>query len=55
MAVVIVQLGRTAILDIPTAVLALASAVILIKYRPNSAWLVLAGAPVGAALTFVRG
>src|SRR4029078_11023478 len=31
MAVVVVQLGRTAILDIPTAVLALASAVILIK------------------------
>lgn len=51
MAVVTVELGRTAILDIPTAVLAIASAVILIKYRPNSAWLVLAGGIVGVVLT----
>jgi hypothetical protein len=29
--------------------------VTLIKYRPNSAWLVLAGGVVGAVLTFARG
>jgi len=47
MAVVTVQLGMTAITDATTIVLALASAVLLIRYRVNSAWLVLGGALVG--------
>ncbi|HEY6032649.1 MAG TPA: chromate efflux transporter [Kofleriaceae bacterium] len=50
MAVVTLELGRTAIVDVPTALLAAASAVVLIRWRPNSAWLVLAGAIVGAIL-----
>jgi chromate transporter len=50
MAVVTFQLGRAAIIDIPTIVLAAASAVILIRFRLNSAWLVLAGAIAGAVL-----
>jgi len=48
MAVVTLELGRTAIIDVPTAVLAGASAIVLIRWRPNSAWLVLAGGLIGA-------
>ena len=52
MAVVTVQLGRAAIIDVPTAILAGAAAVVLIRYRLNAAWLVLAGAVVGAVVTY---
>jgi chromate transporter len=48
MAVVTLRLGRAAILDAPTALLAVASAALLIRYRLNSAWLVLGGAAIGA-------
>jgi chromate transporter len=51
MAAVALQLGRTAIVDVPTAILAAAAAVVLLRYRLNSAWLVLGGAAVGAAIT----
>jgi chromate transporter len=49
MAVVAVQLGRAAIVDWITAVLGLACGVLLLRFRVNSAWLVLAGATVGLA------
>lgn len=52
MAVVTLQLGRAAIIDIPTALLAAASAAVLIWFRPNSAWLVLAGGVLGAARSY---
>jgi chromate transporter len=52
MAVVAWQLGRAAIIDIPTALLAAASAIVLIRFRPNSAWLVLAGGAVGTAVSY---
>jgi chromate transporter len=47
MIVVTWQLGRAAIVDVPTSVLAMAAGVALIRFRVNSAWLVLAGAIVG--------
>jgi chromate transporter len=47
MATVTWQLGRAALVDVWTVGLALASAVLLIRYRVNSAWLVLGGALVG--------
>ncbi len=50
MAAVTLALGRSALVDVPTIVLAVASAGLLIRYRINSAWLVLAGAVAGAAL-----
>ncbi|HLL81562.1 MAG TPA: chromate efflux transporter [Longimicrobium sp.] len=53
MAAVTVQLARTALVDPLTLALALASAVLLIRYRVNSAWLVLGGAAVGLARTMV--
>jgi len=51
MGVVTLQLGRTAIIDIPTALLAATSAIVLLRFRLNSAWLVLAGGLVGTALS----
>jgi chromate transporter len=47
MAVVTCTLGRAAIVDVATALLAAASAVLLIRLRLNSAWLVLGGALIG--------
>jgi len=50
MAAVTLHLGRSALIDIPTVVLAAASAIVLIRYKINSAWLVLGGALFGALL-----
>lgn len=47
MAVVAVQLGRSALVDPVAVMLAVASAVALFRYRVNTTWLVLAGAAVG--------
>ena len=47
MFVVTYQLGRTAVVDLTTIVLALISALLLFRWRVNSAWLILAGAIVG--------
>ncbi|HYC92536.1 MAG TPA: chromate transporter [Thermoanaerobaculia bacterium] len=49
MAVVTWQLGRAALVDLTTVALAIASAIVLWRFRLNSAWLVLAGAAVGLA------
>ncbi len=50
MAAVTLQLGRAAVVDLPTAVLALVGLALLLRYRLNSAWLVLAGGLAGVAL-----
>jgi len=55
MAAVSYQLGRSAILDWLTVGLAIASAILLLRFRINSAWLVLGGALVGIAAQFLRG
>src|SRR5918998_939014 len=49
MAAVTWLLGRDAIVDPLTAIIAIAAAVLLIRFRVNSTWLVLAGAIVGLA------
>lgn len=49
MAAVTLQLGQAALVDPFTVAVAVASAVLLIRFRVNSAWLVLAGAAVGMA------
>jgi chromate transporter len=51
MAVVSWQLGRAAIVDIPTAALVLVSLILLLRFRLNSAWLVLGGGLVGIGIT----
>ena len=51
MAAVTLFLARAAIVDVTTMILAASSAFILIRYRVNSAWLVLGGGLVGLAMT----
>lgn len=50
MGVVTFQLARAAIVDFPTACLALLGAAVLLRLRPNATWLVLGGAAAGALL-----
>ena len=50
MAAVTWQLGRVAIVDTTAAALALIALALLLRFRLNSAWLVLGGAAVGALL-----
>jgi chromate transporter len=50
MVVVTWQLGRSALIDVPTILLAVLSAVALLRYRVNSAWLIVAGAVIGIGL-----
>ena len=49
MAAVTVELGRSALVDWLTVVVAAVAAVVLIRFKPNSAWLVAAGALIGIA------
>jgi chromate transporter len=54
MAVVTAQLGRAAIVDLPTAVTAAVAALLLVRFRLNSTWMVLAGAAAGIAAHALR-
>jgi chromate transporter len=49
------DLGRAAIVDVTTVLLALLGAVALIRFRVNSVWIVIAGGVVGASLVGLRG
>ena len=55
MAAVSYQLGRSSIVDWLTISVAVASAVLLLRFRINSAWLVLGGAAIGVAAQLARG
>lgn len=50
MVAVTLELGRAALIDVWTVVLAGSSAVLLLRFRVNSAWLVVGGAVVGVLL-----
>ena len=50
MAVVTFDLGRASLVDVPTLVLAGVSALLLLRFKVNSAWLVISGAVAGALL-----
>jgi chromate transporter len=50
MAVVMVQLARTAFVDYGTIVIGIAAAVLLLRYQLNSAWLVLGGTIAGVII-----
>jgi chromate transporter len=54
MAVVLWQLARAAVVDIPTLGLAAASLVALWRFRLNSAWLVVVGGLVGWLASLVQ-
>ncbi|MFM2125229.1 MAG: hypothetical protein RL328_1680 [Acidobacteriota bacterium] len=47
MAAVTLSLGRSALIDFPTIALAILSAALLLRFKLNSAWLVLAGGAIG--------
>ncbi len=49
MAGVLLQLGQRALMDIVTWALALGALIVLLRFRVNSFWLLLAGAAVGVA------
>ncbi|HET8526658.1 MAG TPA: chromate efflux transporter [Actinomycetota bacterium] len=48
------QLGREAIVDVPTLLLAVGALVVLFRFRLNSGWLVGAGAVAGLVITWAR-
>ena len=54
MAVVTWQLGRVAVVDLGTAALLIGSAILLLRFRLSSTWLVVAGAGLGMVLSIVR-
>ena len=47
MAYVTIQLGRAAITDVPTSLLALVAILLTFRWRLNSAWLLIGGATIG--------
>jgi chromate transporter len=55
MAAVTISLARAAIVDVPTAVLAILAVVLLLLFRINSAWLVLGGGGAGIASAYLLG
>lgn len=50
MTVVTLQLGRAALIDVPTIVLAAVAAVLLVWFRLNATWLIVGGAAAGWAI-----
>ena len=55
MAGVTVQLGRIVIVDVFTAIVPVVAFVVLRRFQPNSAWLVLGGAVLGLAVRGLSG
>jgi chromate transporter len=54
MALVAVRLGQAAVVDAPSAALAGVSAVLLVRYRVSSLWLVAGGVAAGLAIAVLR-
>jgi chromate transporter len=55
MAAVTVQLGSAAVVDPLTAMIALASLILLVRYKVNSTWLIAAGALIGIVTSLMNG
>ncbi len=54
MAAVTVQLGISSLIDIPTALIAIISLILLLRYKLNSTWLIAGGAVAGFILSLIR-
>ena len=54
MSVVTWVLARSAVVDLPTALLAIVSAILLFRYRMNAAWIVAGGALAGIVVSWLR-
>jgi len=50
MAIVTLQLGRAALIDVPTVAMAIAAGILLFRFTLNSGWLVAGGAAIGLIL-----
>jgi len=50
MVAVVLQLARAALTDLPTILIALASSVVLVRFKVNATWVLLAGGLIGFAL-----
>ena len=50
MAVVTLQLGRAALIDVPTVLIALTAVPLVLRWKVNATWLVLGGALIGYAV-----
>ena len=48
------DLGRSALVDAPTVLIATAGAVLLLRFEVSSAWLVVGGGVAGSAITLMR-
>jgi chromate transporter len=55
MAAVTLELGRSAIVDVFSALLAVTAAVMLLRYRVGSVWLVAGGGAAGALFRLIVG
>jgi chromate transporter len=55
MGAVLLTLGQAAIVDPLTAIIAVVALAILVRWKPNSAWLVLGGGAVGVASRLIAG
>ena len=53
MATVPLQLGRSTLVDVPSVVIALASAVLLIRFKLSSTWVLLGGAAAGWVVSVI--
>ncbi|MBE0684560.1 MAG: hypothetical protein IH585_01030 [Anaerolineaceae bacterium] len=53
MAAVLMQLGRSSLTDPLTIIIGLISAILLIRYRVNSTWLILGGGIIGLVSALV--
>jgi chromate transporter len=54
MAGVTLELARHSVVDVPTALILAAAAFALLRYKVNSAWMILAGAIAGALISLTR-
>jgi chromate transporter len=54
MAAVTWQLGRASLIDLPAMAIALASFVLLIRFKINSTWLIVGGAALGLLMAALR-
>ncbi len=55
MAAVTVDLARQTIIDLPTALIAASAAVLLLRFRINTTWLIIGGAIIGLLVAIGRG
>jgi len=54
MAAVTVQLSSSSLTDFPTALIAVVSLILLLRYKVNTTWLIAGGAFVGFIVSMIR-